>query len=169
MNIKDFFQHRAGTWSSQRTSHDPAIARLESGNTVIQVEIADISDPKVAELCQRYDFSSSNISALKINWYGAIDKNKPKGSTMLVAIADEGSDRQGKLLQLKQGETTPVMGRYVMEANDVLSLATELDSLTAEEKIWFPRPNICMRASVTSGKSNIASYCTEIRKVESAK
>jgi hypothetical protein len=174
MNIKEFFQHRVGTWSSQRTSHDPVIKKSESRNSVIQVEIAPIADLEVIELCQRHNFTDRALCALKINWKGAIEKENIKGSTLLIAIADESADlqdeiQQGKLLQQQSGEKSSVVGRYVMEANDVLSLVTDHGSLIAEEKIWFPRPNICMRASHTKGSSEIASFCTEIRKVESPK
>lgn len=170
MNIKEFFQHRAGTWASQRTSHHLIIKKAESGKSEIHIEMIENSEPEVAELCQLHGFSPEQaFCSAKVTWDGSMewdqDKNKHEGSTILVAIADNDDPQQGKLLR-QQGyaEKTPIVGRYVMGADDVLSLITEYGTLYSEEKLWFPRPNLCLRAGITVGMSNVASFCTEIRK-----
>ncbi|MEE3716549.1 phycobiliprotein lyase [Tumidithrix elongata RA019] len=168
MNIKEFFQHRAGAWSSQRTSHNPFIQKSESSNSVIQIALAEATDPQITALCQQYNFIAEQVfCAAKINWDRPIDRTK--GSSILVAIADRDDVQQGKLLSQHSGEKSPVLGRYTMEKDDVLRLVNEHDGLFAEEKLWFPRPNICMRTSVTIGTSKVSSFCTEIRKAEPAK
>ena len=60
-------------------------------------------------------------------------------------------------------EQTPVVGRYVMSEDNILSLITEYGTVYSEEKFWFPDPDICLRAGLTTGLSNISSFCTETR------
>jgi hypothetical protein len=170
MTISDFFQHRAGTWASQRTSHHLIIKKSESGKSEIKVEFLASDTADVATLCQEYDFDPSlAICGAKVTWDGSMewdkDSEKHQGSTIIVAIAEGENIQSGKLLR-QQGyaEKTPVVGRYVMGEDGVLSLITEYGTLYSEEKLWFPRPNVCMRAGITIGMSNVASYCTEIRK-----
>ncbi|CAN1209346.1 Chromophore lyase CpcS/CpeS [Tumidithrix helvetica PCC 7403] len=168
MNIKEFFQHRAGAWSSQRTSHNPFIQKSESSNSVIQIALVEATDPQITVLCQPYNFAADRVlCAAKITWEGLIDRQK--GASILVAIADQDDVQQGKLLSQHSGDKSPVLGRYAMEKDGVLRLVNEHDALFAEEKLWFPRPNICMRTSVTIGTSKVSSFCTEIRKAETAK
>jgi hypothetical protein len=170
MTISEFFQHRAGTWASQRTSHHLIIKKSESGKSEIKVEFLDANEADVASLCKEYDFDPKQaICGAKVTWDGTMewdsDAEKHQGSTILVAIAEGENIESGKLLR-QQGyaEKAPVVGRYVMGADGVLSLITEYGTLYSEEKLWFPRPNVCMRAGITIGMSNVASYCTEIRK-----
>ncbi len=170
MTISDFFQQRAGTWASQRTSHHLIIKKSESGKSEIKVEFLESDTPEVAALCKEYDFEPSQaICGAKVTWDGSMEwdqqSEKHQGSTILVAIAEDENIQAGKLLR-QQGyaEKTPVVGRYVMGVDGVLSLITEYGTLYSEEKLWFPRPNVCMRAGITIGMSNVASYCTELRK-----
>jgi len=170
MTISDFFQQRAGTWASQRTSHHLIIKKSESGKSEIKVEFLESDTPEVAALCKEYDFEPSQaICGAKVTWDGSMEwdqqSEKHQGSTILVAIAEGEDIQSGKLLR-QQGyaEKTPVVGRYVMGVDGVLSLITEYGTLYSEEKLWFPRPNVCMRAGITIGMSNVASYCTELRK-----
>lgn len=169
MTIIDFFRHRAGTWVSTRTTHHIIIRKAESGKSEISVAYLEPNVPEVAALCQQYNLDPEMATCgAKVTWDGSMEwdqqSEQHKGSTILVAIAEDSST--GKLLR-QQGyaEKTPVAGRYVMGNDGVLSLITEYDTVFSEEKLWFPRPNVCMRAGITVGMSNIASYCTEIRKV----
>lgn len=169
MTIVDFFQHRAGQWVSTRTSHHLIIKKAESGKSEISVEYLDPSVTDVVKLCEQYEFPpNAAICGARVTWDGSMEwdqqSEQHRGSTVLVAIA-EANINEGKLLR-QQGyaEKTPVVGRYVMGGDGVLSLITEYGTLYSEEKLWFPRPNVCMRAGITIGMSNIASYCTEIRK-----
>ncbi len=170
MIISDFFQLRAGTWASQRTSHHLIIKKSESGKSEIKVEFLAATVDEVAALCLEYNFEPSQaICGARVTWDGSMewdkDSEKHQGTTILVAIAEDENIQSGKLLR-QQGyaEKSPVVGRYVMGADGVLSLITEYGTLYSEEKLWFPRPNVCMRAGITIGMSNVASYCTEIRK-----
>lgn len=173
MNIVEFFQHRAGTWTSHRTNHHLIIKRSEDGISEIHLEMLTSSDPQVVELCQQHGFSPEHaLCAAKVTWNGSMawdkkdntDGNPHQGFTIFVPIADGDNLQQGKLLR-HQGyaEKAPVVGRYIMGADDVLSLITEYGTVYSEEKFWFPRPDICLRAGLTIGMSNISSFCTEIR------
>lgn len=170
MNITEFFQLRAGTWKSQRTSHHMTIQKSESGNSEIQVDLLESLDPQVVELCNLYNFAPGQVMcAAKVAWGSTMawdkDRQKQDGSTILVAIADGDDPQQGKLLHQQSSDANkPGVGRYVIGYDDVLRLITE----HSEEKLWFPRPNICMRAGFTIGEVDVSSFCTEIRKSLSA-
>ncbi len=174
MNIVEFFQHRAGTWTSTRTSHHLIIKRAESGTSEIHLEMLPVVDPQVIELCEQYGFSPElALCAAKVTWDGSMEwdkkenteENNHQGFTIFVPISDGDDMSQGKLLR-HQGyaEKAPVVGRYVMGSDDVLSLITEYGTVYSEEKFWFPRPNLCLRVGITIGMSNVTSFCTEIRK-----
>lgn len=169
MNIQEFFQHRAGIWMSQRTSHHLIIKKAEGGKSEITVETLPADQPEVVALCDLHQFDPATVScSARVSWDGSMewdsDPGKHRGTTILVAIAE--TAQGGKLLR-QQGyaEKAPVVGRYHVSDDGVLSLITEYGTLYSEEKLWFPRPNICMRAGLTVGMSNVASFCTEIRKV----
>lgn len=175
MNIVEFFQHRAGTWTSTRTSHHLIIKKAESGTSEIHLEMLPVQDPQVIELCEQHGFSPElALCAAKVTWNGSMEwdkkdtvgENNHQGFTIFVPIADGDDIQQGHLLR-HQGyaEKAPVVGRYVMSPDDVLSLITEYGTVYSEEKFWFPRPNLCLRAGLTVGMSNVTSFCTEIRKV----
>ncbi len=173
MNIKEFFQHRAGVWKSQRTSHHLIIKKSESGQSLIEVAYLESNDPEVAKLSEEQGFSPDQaFCGARVTWNGSMDWDKKEGehqgSTVLVAIADPENIATGKLLR-QQGyaEKAPVVGRYSMSTEGILSLITEYETLFSEEKLWFPRPNLCVRAGLTIGLSNVASYCTEMRKATS--
>jgi hypothetical protein len=170
MNIIEFFQQRAGIWSSQRTTHHLIIKKSESGKSEIKVANLDLGDEAVQSLCSLHQCDPAHaICAALVSWQGSMEwdtePEKQSGSTVLVAIAETDHIQSGKLLR-QQGyaEKTPVAGRYHLSDDGVLSLITEYGLLYSEEKLWFPKPNICMRAGLTTGMSNIASFCTEIRK-----
>ncbi|NJM28163.1 MAG: phycobiliprotein lyase [Pseudanabaena sp. RU_4_16] len=174
MNIVEFFQHRAGTWTSTRTSHHLIIKKAESGTSEIHLEMLPVSDLQVVELCEQHGFSSDlALCAAKVTWDGSMEwdkkddttENPHQGFTIFVPIADGDDMSRGKLLR-HQGyaEKAPVVGRYVMSSDGVLSLITEYGTVYSEEKFWFPRPNLCLRAGLTIGMSNVTSFCTEIRK-----
>jgi CpeS-like protein len=172
MNIVEFFQYRAGTWTSYRTSHHIIIKKAEDGTSEINLEMLALPDPQVTELCEQHGFDPSlALCGAKVTWNGSMawDKkdttsgNPHQGFTIFVPIAGE-NIQEGKLLR-HQGyaEQTPVVGRYVMSDDNILSLITEYGTVYSEEKFWFPEPNVCLRAGLTIGLSNVSSFCTETR------
>jgi hypothetical protein len=173
MNIAEFFEQRSGSWISHRTSHHLVIRKAEDGTSEINLEMLPLTDPQAIELCEQYGFKIEQaLCAAKVTWNGSMawdkdktDENQHQGFTIFVPIADGDNLNQGKLLR-HQGyaEKAPVVGRYVMGEDNVLSLITEYETLYSEEKFWFPNPDLCLRAGLTTGLSNVSSFCTEIRK-----
>jgi CpeS-like protein len=149
MTILDFLQLRAGTWASQRTINNLTIKKIESAKSEIKVEI--LLENQVLSLCQKCNFDHA-VGGISITW--------DQGSTMLVAIAE--SPQAGQILCQPVGKA-PVIGRYVM-GDDILNIITDNHNLHTEEKIWFPRPNVCLRAGITIGEAHVSYFYTEIRK-----
>lgn len=169
MDIKAFFEQSSGKWFSQRTSHHLAFKQSESGKSQIQIEMLANDDPTVIELCQQHNADASRIACgARVTWDGTMewDEEKHNGSTVLVAIADAEKPSEGLLLrETGYAEKAPVAGRYVMGADNALTLITEYETMYSEERLWFASENLRLRTSILKrfGGFSMASFCSEIR------
>jgi len=171
MNITEFFQQSAGKWVSQRTSHHPAFKQPEGGKSDFYIEALSSDDPAVVQLCQEHGVDAAlAVGGVRTRWDGVMEQNKGKrvGTALLVAIADSADStgaNQGKLLRPKTEAGQTVVGRYVIGADDALTLIAESETLYAEERLWFASPNLRLRTSTIkqAGGFSTASFCSEIR------
>jgi hypothetical protein len=169
MDIVEFFQQSAGKWFSQRTSHHLAFKQSEGGKSDLQIEMLPKDDPEVIKLCQQYEIDPAlALCGARVTWDGTMewDEEKHAGSTVLVPIADPDKANEGKLLrETGYAEKAPVAGRYVMGADDALTLITDYETMYSEERLWFASPNLRLRTSILKrfGGFSMASFCSEIR------
>jgi hypothetical protein len=94
------------------------------------------------------------------------DEEKHTGSTVLVTVPDPDKPNEGKLLrEMGYAEKTPVAGRYIMGSDQALTLITEYETMSSEERLWFASPNLRMRVSILKrfGGFSMASFTSEIR------
>ena len=85
---------------------------------------------------------------------------------MLVPVPNPDNSNEGKLLrEMGYAEKTPVAGRYIMGSDGALTLITEYETMSSEERLWFASPNLRMRVSVLKrfGGFSMASFTSEIR------
>lgn len=169
MDITEFFQQSVGRWVSQRTSHNLALKQTESGKSTIEMEMLAKNDPDVVKICQQYDVdAASALCGIRITWEGMMERDQKKrpGSTVIVPIAGVDRANEGKLLrQIGKGEKAPIDGRYIVSADDALTLIAEDETMSSEERIWFASPNLRFRTSTLKqfdGFSS-ASFYSEIR------
>jgi hypothetical protein len=83
-----------------------------------------------------------------------------------VSVPDPDNIHTGKLLrEMGYAEKTPVAGRYIMGSDDALTLITEYETMSSEERLWFASPNLRLRVSVLKrfGGFSMASFTSEIR------
>ena len=173
-DAKEFFQHSAGKWKSQRTTHHLPFRRAESGSSDISVEFLDSSDSRVAEICQMHDVEPSlAIGGAFVSWDGTMawdkDNEDHKGTTVFALIPDGDNFRKGKLLRERgYAEIVPVAGLYEMDIEDGLVLITEYETMTIYERFWFVDPNLRLRSSTVKrfGGFNTATFCAESRVTE---
>jgi len=169
MDIMEFFQLSAGKWFSQRTSHHLAFKQSEGGKSDLQIETLPKDDPAVIQLCQQYEIDPAlALGGARVAWDGTMewDEGKHSGSTVLVPVADPEKPREGKLLrEMGYAEKAPVAGRYSMGDDEALTLITEYETMSSEERLWFASPNLRLRTSILKrfGGFSMASFCSEIR------
>jgi hypothetical protein len=168
MDITEFFQQSVGKWVSQRTSHHLLQNQTENAKSDLMVELLTQDDPAVVQLCQQLGIVPSQVlCSLKMTWTGVVDRlPKPQtGSSLLAIVPDAAQPNQGKLLRQVSNSPKPIVGRYEMGQDDVLSLIADEDDLYAEERIWFANPNFRLRTSVLkrNGSYTSAAFCSEIR------
>ncbi|WP_036485731.1 phycobiliprotein lyase [Myxosarcina sp. GI1] len=170
-DAKEFFQHSAGNWHSQRTTHHLPFRRAESGDSDIQVEFLAADNPKIAEICQIHDFDpQSAIGGAFVSWDGSMawdrENENHQGTTVFALIPDKDNPRKGKLLRERgYAEIVPVAGEYEMDAEDALVLVTEYETMSIIERFWFVNPNLRLRSSTVKrfGGFNTATFCAEFR------
>lgn len=171
MNISEFFQHSAGKWVSQRTSHRVIQNQSEGAKADLMIEFLGATDPALIQLCQQQGFDPSAAAGLKITWSNGILESSPKpqsGSSLVIAVPDAVSDAgqpaQGQIIsQLNSAQ--PTLGRYAIGADAVLTLTSQTNSCQTEERIWFAGDNFRLRTNVIkhAGSTHLASFCSEIR------
>lgn len=158
MNIQEFFELSAGKWFSHHTSHHLGVKQAEEGKSNLTIEMLPPDHPEVVKLCQQYEIDPALAAG------GA--KVSSNSTTVLVPVPDADNPNQGKLL-LKMGETekTPVSSRYVMGKDQALTLFTEDENMSSQERLWFASPNLRMRVSTVKqfGGLSAASFTSEIR------
>lgn len=171
MDIKEFFEQSAGKWFSQRTSHHLAFKQSESGKSNITITMMAADDPEVIKLCEQYSIDPKQaLCGARVVWDGTMewdeDKEKHKGSTVLVPVPDADKPNQGKLLrEMGYAEKAPVAGSYVMGDDGALTLITDYETMYSEERLWFASPNLRLRTSILKrfGGFSMASLSSEIR------
>ena len=176
-DAREFFQHSAGQWKSQRTTHHLPFRRAESGGSDINVEFLDAGDSRIAEICQMHDVEPElAIGGAFVSWDGTMawdkDNEEHKGTTVFALIPDAEDPRKGKLLRERgYAEIVPVAGLYEMDEEDGLVLITEYETMTIYERFWFVNPDLRLRSSTVKrfGGFNTATFCAEARVVENQK
>lgn len=169
MDIQEFFELSAGKWFSHRTSHHLAFKQSEDGKSEIAIEMLAQDHPEVVKLCQQYEVDPALAQCgARVSWNGTMewDEEKHTGSTVLVPVAAPDQPNEGKLLrEIGYAEKVPVAGRYIMGSDDALTLITEYETMSSEERLWFASPNLRMRVSVLKrfGGFSMASFTSEIR------
>lgn len=171
MDAMDFFELSAGKWRSQRTTQHLAFRRSETGESEISVKTLPAEDPKVREICELHNINPSLAAGgALVTWQGTMDWDKEdenhSGSTVMVIVPDPENPQQGQLLRERgYAEIVPVAGRYLIDNEDGMILLTEYETMSSEERFWFPSPNLRMRTSTVKrfGGFSTASLCTEIR------
>lgn len=169
-----FFQHSAGQWRSQRTTHHLPFRRAETGGSQIKVKTLTKDDPKIAEICQMHSCSpESSVGGSYVTWDGAMQWDKEnedhKGETVFALIPTAENPRQGKLLRERgYAEIVAVAGEYYLDQEDALVLTTEYETMTIHERFWFVGDDVRLRTSTVQrfGGFNTATFCIEVRETK---
>lgn len=167
MNISEFFQQSAGKWVSQRTSHRLAQNQSEGAKADLIIDGLSATDPALIQLCQPQGLDPSQAVGLKITWSNGILERNPKpqsGASVIIAIPDASSPTQGQIIS-RVNSAQPILGHYAIGLDEVLTLTSETEHLSTEERIWFASENFRLRTNVIkqNGSTHLAAFCSEIR------
>ncbi|AFZ49323.1 phycobiliprotein lyase [Dactylococcopsis salina] len=171
MDGLQFFQKSAGQWYSLRTTHHLPFRRAETGGSDITVKSLGAEDHRIAEICQMHSVDPSNaVGGAFVSWDGAMEWDKEgedhSGTSVFSLVPDQENPQQGKLLRERgYAEVVPVMGEYHIDQEDALVLITEYDTMSINERFWFPHPSLRLRTSTVKrfGGLSTATFCAEIR------
>lgn len=171
MDGLQFFQKSAGQWYSLRTTHHLPFRRAETGGSDITVNSLGAEDHRIAEICQMHSVDPSNaVGGAFVSWDGAMEWDKEgedhSGTSVFSLVPDQENPQQGKLLRERgYAEVVPVMGEYHIDQEDALVLITEYDTMSINERFWFPHPSLRLRTSTVKrfGGLSTATFCAEIR------
>ncbi len=175
MDVMEFFQHSAGQWQSQRTTHHLPFRRAELGGSNITVEALDKDNEKIIAICELHEIDPAlTVGGAYVAWHGEMawdrdGEGNHEGTTVFALVPDEDNPRKGRLLRERgYAEIVPVVGRYEMDDEDGLILETEYDTMSSVERFWFMTPDLRMRSSIVKrfGGFNTASFCAETRVVD---
>ncbi len=170
MNILEFFDQSVGKWFSQRTSYQLAQKNQwhQSDKTDVFIEALGQGVSELERLCLLSKLDPAQaLGGLKVEWKQTLLQKA--GSSYVVAIAPSPNDAEGLLLRSTLGPgQSPVLGRYIVNPDDSLTLISEKDDLYVEERLWFASPNLRLRTSLmrhgADGFEN-SSFYSEIRMI----
>lgn len=167
MDIIEFWEANVGKWLSQRTSHDLALPRSESGKAEVLIERLETTHPEVVQLCQQGQLAPDlALWSARITWKGmmAAETQQQTGTSLLVALQSGDDPAQGHLLQ-QNGRKELLQGHYSLGSDAVLTLNTASGTVHLEERLWFAGPNLRLRTSLLKQADGLSSaaFCSEIR------
>jgi CpeS-like protein len=174
MNVREFFELSAGKWFSQKTSQHLTLKQSEQGKSDLVIEILPPEHPQTIDLCQRAGIDPSTIwGGVKYSWKGTLSwDNQPQsptnrqGETIAISVPDATAVNTGKLFHATSGDaSSPRVARYTLGDDEALTLITEDEHISSEERVWFESNNVRLRTTIVTQPSgeSIASFYSEIR------
>ena len=170
MTILDFFEKSVGKWFSQRTSYHLAQQEQwhQSDKTDLIIKAAAKHDEDLLRICRAGKLDESQLlGGLRIEWAQTLQKKA--GASYLAALGSSAEASEGLLLRSVSapGEAS-VLGRYMINPDESVTLIAEQPDLYSEERLWFAAPNLRLRTSLmrqsSTGFEN-SSFYSEIRMV----
>ncbi|MEB3311100.1 MAG: phycobiliprotein lyase [Snowella sp.] len=171
MEFHAFLESCIGTWFSQRTSYNFHNNNAESKKSEVIMESVSPDDPSLQGIYQASTLTpSSSLSGIKMNWESSGDWGAPKqkGAAVWLFVPSEESRLKGQLFrQLLTPQPGLLTGRYLLGADESLTLILESDSLYSEERIWFASNNLRLRTSLIKNGDRFShsAFYSEIRKL----
>jgi hypothetical protein len=171
MDIKEFLNLTIGNWFSVRTSHNLAPDQVENSKSDLNIEMLPPEAEEVVSLAQQFKVDPKiSLGGTKITWDNSVDwgKTKQKGFALIILVPDVDNPQTGNILrQVYSPGISPTKGRYLMGADDSLTLIIEDNNTFTEERLWFASPNLRLRTSVikTNNEIKATNFYSEIRKI----
>ncbi len=167
MNVTQFFRLSLGQWRSQRSGHDLMLGGFEDLRSTITIRALPANDRQVIELCRWYDVSVDLVfHPLEITATGDTKNREADEHYLLVPLPDPDNPNRGKMLRSRPEEGAIRNCIYRLQDDDTMTMVTEYDRATTEERIWFASPNLRLRVATvrTEDSGAIATtFSSEVR------
>ncbi len=173
MKIEHFVAQSIGEWRAMRSSHSLAFQQFEEVVSHIKINEVRTDEDEVVQLLNDQKKSPLEIvSPFKISWNAESnwDENSHQennsGSCILIPIPS--SDKEGLIIRsVGYAEKQVAVSKYKFTHDETLSLETEYEQSSVEERIWFLSCSVRCRSSVirTSRRSGIlqTSFSSEVK------
>jgi hypothetical protein len=167
MEIQEFLELCEGKWFSQRTSYHLEQQQSHSSQSEITIERLFQDHPTVTQLCQEYQIDPKvTLGGTQSSWDDSAGSAKTKriGSAVVILVANAENPQTGLLLQ---ASSHPQKGRYILGKDEALTLIVEGETGYAEERLWFPKPNLRLRTSLIRYPNGFhqTTFYSEIRRL----
>ncbi len=174
-SLMEFFQKSEGTWFVQRTVHHFDCRDDESGESNLSVIALEAGADRVAEICQQQGIDPQLAAGgARFYWQQNLS-DKPeneKYAAVLVDLPEPGSGGQRGRIIRDQGyvESMPVISRYWIGPDGLLTIDTDYENNQGQERVWFLDANVRVRVSSVrmAGGVNLTTHCSEFRCVSEA-
>jgi len=171
MEVLTFLESCTGKWLSQRTRYDFDQNDTENQKSELIMERINPGDSELQPLCQAYQVNSAQIlGGIKTSWetVGDWGGTKQKGSTLWLFLPDDEAGLKGKLFRsVAKPGSLMLSGRYLLAADESLTLILESDTVYTEERLWFASANLRLRTSLIQqgDRFSYSAFYSEIRKL----
>jgi hypothetical protein len=169
MTMMDFFRKSEGTWFTQRSVHHFDLAKDESGESNLIIQLVPQSDPRIQTACESQGFDLARTEGgASFSWQDNLDDVQPNPdyAAVLIDIPDDETGLTGKLIRDRgYVEKMPVISKYWFGQDGVLTINTEYDNNQGQERCWFITDDFRVRVSsvrMVNGV-NLTTYCSERR------
>jgi hypothetical protein len=169
MRMMDFFRKSEGTWFTQRSVHHFDASADESGESNLTVQVFEKDDPRVQQVCQQQGIDPARATGgASFSWQENLDTRllNPNNAAILVDIPDDETGLTGKLIRNRgYVEGIPVVSRYRLASDGVLTIDTDYENNQGQERCWFIRDDFRVRVSTVRMMNgvNLMTYCSERR------
>ena len=171
MEVLAFLESCTGKWFSQRTRYDFDQNNAENQKSELNMEKINPGDAELQSLCQAYQIKSTQtLGGIKTSWetIGDWGATKQKGSTLWLFSPDDEVGLTGKLFRsVAKPGSLMLSGRYLLAADESLTLILESDTVYTEERLWFASANLRLRTSLIQQRDRFSysAFYSEIRKL----
>jgi len=144
MDIYQFLELFVGRWRSQRSDHQFGKGDGNDTRAVIEITALSVEAPEVIAICQKYGVEASEeIRPMKMSWEEeSLSSNKPKGSSLIVAVPDGLTSPQTGLILSEKNK-----GIYELATDESLTIKTSTEHGLLEERIWYGNLNLKFRVA----------------------
>ena len=100
MTIEEFLQLSQGEWLSQKTNHQVAFRRYESGKSTVKVDNLAADAPEIVAICQHHNVDpTTSLGGTKTLWTGYLagDASERREETEIALVPNNGDPSNGKL------------------------------------------------------------------------